>query len=90
MIISVLNAQTFFIATNMSKYYLVETEDSVESEESEEKTSSNSKDYAFTEDSIRPDWFGMLVRRAETVVFFYHPDFCHCQLLPGPKTLLLV
>ena len=81
MIISVLNAQTFFIATNMSRYYLVETEDSVESEESEEKTSPDSKDYAFTEDSLRPDWFGILVRRAETVVFFYHPDFCHCQYL---------
>ena len=76
MIISVLNAQTFFVATNMSRYYLVEMEDSVETEEDESE-----KDYAFTEDSIRPGWFENLVRRAETLVFFYHPDYCHCQYL---------
>ena len=84
MIISVLNAQTLFIATNMSKYYLVELEDSVESEESEEtaKVTSNSKDYAFNaEDPMRPAWFENLVRRAETLVFFYNPDICHCQYL---------
>ena len=77
-VLYVLNAQTFFVATNMSRYYLVEMEDSVETEESEDESE---KDYAFTEDSIRPGWFENLVRRAETLVFFYHPDFCHCQYL---------
>ena len=84
MIISVLNAQTFLIATNMSNYYLVEVEDSVESEESEEeskKESVKSKDYAMPADYMRPEWFDNSVKWGETLIFFYHPDICHCQHL---------
>ena len=85
MIISVLNAQTLFIATNMSKYYLVELEDSVESEESDEeseKITFNSKDYVFNAKyPVREAWFEEIVRSGETIVFFYNPDICHCQYL---------